>query len=93
MSTSTKDSRHGLLRGAFFICETVFVASFAGMMNEYFHDPSSNPSMAFVITFWISLLALLAVCFKLWHTARQLAVIGLTTALVLVLLGLITPKL
>jgi len=93
MSTTTNDSRHSLLRGAFFICEVVFVASFAGMMTEYFHSPSSNPSLVFVVTFWISLLALLIVCFKLRRVARQLAVIGWTTALILVLLGLMTPKL
>jgi hypothetical protein len=92
MSTTTKDSRHDLLRGAFFICEAVFVVSFAGLMNEYFYAPSSNPSMVFVIVFWISLLALLVVCFKLRRVARQLAVIGWTTALILVLLALMTPK-
>jgi hypothetical protein len=93
METTTKDSRHGLLRSVFYICEAVFVASFAAIEIQWLLSPSTNASMAFMLTFWISLPALLIVSFCLRRTARQLAVIGWTTALVLVVLGLMTPQL
>ena len=93
MSTITKKSRLRLLRSLFYISEGVVVASFAGIMIESFRSPSLNPSMVIVLTFWISLLALLIVCFSLRRAARPLAVTGWTTALILVLVGLIIPRL
>ena len=79
--------------GLFIICETLFVASFAAIMVEYFNAPSLKSSMIYVFTFWISLLALLLVCFTLRRKARRLAKIGWTTALILVLVGLMLPRL
>ena len=93
MRTLTRETGHRLLRGLFYICEAVFVASFTGMLSESAHAPGPNASMAFVIAFWLALLALLVVCFVLRRTARQLAVIGWTTAFILVLLGLMIPTL
>jgi peptidoglycan/LPS O-acetylase OafA/YrhL len=93
MDTTTKDSRHRLLRSVFYICEAAFVASFAVIEAEWVHSPSAYPSTAFVFSFWISLLALLIVCFGLRRSARRLAVIGWITALIFVSLALMTPKL
>ena len=92
MNTVVKNSKHRLLVSLFYIFETVFVASFAAIMIEYFHSPGSDTSVVFLFSFWISLLALLAVCFRIRRKRWQLAVIGWVTAFILVLAVLMMPQ-
>ena len=95
MDTPTTDSRQRLLRISFFVCEALFVASFAAneVLWRKYYRAAEDASLFFGITFLISLVGLLLVCFCLRRTARRLAVIGWITAFVLFWYGALTPVL
>ena len=95
MDTLTINPRQRLLRILFFICEAVFIASFAAneVLWHRYHRAATDTSVVFGFTFLISLAALLVVCFCLRRTARLLAVIGWITAFVLFWYAALTPEL
>jgi FtsH-binding integral membrane protein len=93
MDRFTKDSREHLFRSLFFICEAAFVTSFTLIEVQWLMSPNTDPGAISVLIFWISLVALLIVCFCLRRKARRLAVIGWITAFILFWWVLLTPEL
>ena len=95
MDTLRKDSRQRSLRILFFASEAAFVASFAAnkLLWHRYHRAATDASVVFVLTFLVSLVALLVVCIFLRRTQRVLAVIGWTTAFALFWYAALTPEL
>jgi len=91
MDTPAKNPPQRLLRILFFICETIFIATFAA--GEMLVQRNNRTAGAFGFLFLISLVALLVVCFCLRRTARKLAVIGWITAFILFWYAALTPEL